>query len=82
MANVLVTGTSKGIGLATALDLGRAGHRVYAAMRNPERAPELGVQAAAERLPVSIHPMDVDSDKSVADCIRAIRGKARRLTCW
>ena len=68
MANVLITGTSSGIGLATALELGRAGHKVYATMRNPARSPELSERAAAERLPVSILTMDVDSDQSVADC--------------
>jgi hypothetical protein len=41
MASILVTGTSKGIGMATALVLGRAGHTVYATMRNPSGAPEL-----------------------------------------
>ncbi len=40
MASILVTGTSEGIGLATALVLGRAGHTVYATMRNPGGAPE------------------------------------------
>lgn len=75
MANVLITGTSSGIGLATALELGRAGHRVYATMRNPVRAPELGRRATAGSLPISIHTMDVDSDKSVAGCFTAIRGQ-------
>ena len=42
---VLITGTSTGIGLATALELGRAGHDVIATMRNPKRAPELGETA-------------------------------------
>jgi NAD(P)-dependent dehydrogenase (short-subunit alcohol dehydrogenase family) len=42
MASVLITGTSTGIGLETALTLGRAGHNVFATMRNPSRAPELG----------------------------------------
>jgi NAD(P)-dependent dehydrogenase (short-subunit alcohol dehydrogenase family) len=41
MSSVLLTGTSSGIGLATALNLGRAGHTVYATMRNPDRAPRL-----------------------------------------
>jgi NAD(P)-dependent dehydrogenase (short-subunit alcohol dehydrogenase family) len=50
MSSVLVTGTSSGIGLATALVLGRAGHTVYATMRNPERAPQLGEMVAKERI--------------------------------
>ncbi len=65
MATVLITGTSKGIGLATALTLARAGHTVYATMRNPDRAPELAQEAAKERLAIHISPMDVDSDESV-----------------
>ena len=39
MGSVLITGTSSGIGLATALAFGRAGHKVHATMRNPSRAP-------------------------------------------
>ena len=72
MANVLITGTSSGIGLATALELGRAGHTVYATMRNPARAPELGERASREGLPISILTMDVDSDRSVSDCFAAV----------
>jgi len=69
MASVLITGTSTGIGLATALDLGRAGHKVYATMRNPSRAPDLGARAAKENLPIKISAMDVDSDSSVKTAI-------------
>ncbi|HXN49078.1 MAG TPA: SDR family oxidoreductase [Bryobacteraceae bacterium] len=72
MATVLITGTSSGIGLATALELGRAGHKVYATMRNPARAPELGRRASAEGLPISILTMDVDSDQSVSDCFASV----------
>ena len=61
MASILITGTSSGIGLATALALGRAGHNVYATMRNPGRAPELAETAAKEKLPIKVSVMDVDS---------------------
>jgi NAD(P)-dependent dehydrogenase (short-subunit alcohol dehydrogenase family) len=67
MSTVLITGTSTGIGLATALTVARAGHKVYATMRNPARAPELAKTSSQERLPVKIVPMDVDSDESVED---------------
>jgi len=67
MASVLITGTSSGIGLATALAFGRAGHKVAATMRNPSRAPELAQIAAREKLPITISAMDVDSDESVRE---------------
>jgi NAD(P)-dependent dehydrogenase (short-subunit alcohol dehydrogenase family) len=72
MATVLITGTSTGIGLATALAFGRAGHTVAATMRNPQRAPELAATAAREKLPVAVSTMDVDDDGSVSDGIRRI----------
>lgn len=66
MATVLITGTSTGIGLATALAFGRAGHKVAATMRNPGRAPELAEAAIRENLDITTFPMDVDDDSSVA----------------
>jgi nucleoside-diphosphate-sugar epimerase len=50
MSSVLLTGASSGIGLATALNLGRAGHTVYATMRNPDKAPQLRETLAKEKL--------------------------------
>jgi NAD(P)-dependent dehydrogenase (short-subunit alcohol dehydrogenase family) len=72
VASVLITGTSKGIGLETALAFGRAGHRVHATMRNPSQSPALAETAAREKLPITISTMDVDSDQSVSDAIAAI----------
>jgi NAD(P)-dependent dehydrogenase (short-subunit alcohol dehydrogenase family) len=72
MASVLVTGTSKGIGMATALVLGRAGHTAHATMRDPQSAPELARTAAEEGLPIRVSAMDVDSDASVAQAVGAI----------
>ncbi len=72
MATVLITGTSTGIGFATALAFGRAGHRVAATMRTPERAPALAATAAAEQLSITVLPMDVDTDDSVRDGVARV----------
>ena len=72
MTSVLITGTSKGIGLESALAFGRAGHKVHATMRNPAQSPELAQAAAREKLPITVSTMDVDSDQSVSRAIAAI----------
>jgi NAD(P)-dependent dehydrogenase (short-subunit alcohol dehydrogenase family) len=79
MPVAVVTGTSTGIGLATALALARAGHRVHATMRSPQRAPQLAETAAAEKLPITILPVDVDDDASVSRAITQILAKAGRI---
>ena len=72
MATVLITGTSRGIGYVTALALARAGHTVYATMRDPGRAKEFEAECRQEGLPVHVSVMDVDSDESVAAAMAAI----------
>lgn len=65
MARILITGTSKGIGYHSALLLARGGHDVVATMRKPE-ASDLGKVASHEKLSLTVLPMDVDDDASVA----------------
>lgn len=79
MSIVLITGTSTGIGLATAVALGRAGHTVYATMRNPARSPELQAIATKENLPITILPMDVDDDKLVTEVVGQVLDRHGRL---
>ena len=63
MAIALVTGSSTGIGLATVLDLGRHGYKVYASMRNPDTAADLRTTAKGEELDIHVVQLDVtDSD--------------------
>jgi NAD(P)-dependent dehydrogenase (short-subunit alcohol dehydrogenase family) len=81
MSCVLVTGSNRGIGLATALALGRTGHNVYATMRNLDRGGELRAAIAKEKLPIEVYAMDVDSDASVTSAIAAIRSKAGFVDC-
>jgi NAD(P)-dependent dehydrogenase (short-subunit alcohol dehydrogenase family) len=59
MAIAVITGTSTGIGFATALALGRNGHDVYATMRHPDRSPELQSIAARENLSLTVPPVEV-----------------------
>ena len=79
MAVIFITGSSTGIGLATAVAFGRSGHDVYATMRNPDRAPELASIAAKERLPIKVLPMDVDSDASVGKAVAGVLAESGRI---
>ena len=68
MAIAVVTGSSTGIGQATAISLARAGHSVYATMRNPDKGGD-EIRAIASKEQLSLRParMDVDSTASVSD---------------
>lgn len=61
---LLITGTSTGIGLETALYFAQQGYRVFAAARKPE---------VVERRP-NIVPvrLDVDQDASVQECMARV----------
>ena len=73
MSIAVVTGSSTGIGQATAISLARAGHTVYATMRNPEKGgDEVRAFAAKEQLPLRPTQLDVDSDESVRDGLARI----------
>ncbi len=72
MKSVLITGTSKGIGLETALAFARTGYKVYATMRKPEGAQAFKQKIKDESLNISISAMDVDSNESVSQAIDAI----------
>lgn len=74
MKTAVVTGTSSGIGFATALHLARHGYRVFAGMRNLAKAGALEEAAAAESLPVTVAQLDICDAKSVADAFATIAG--------
>ena len=72
MATALITGTSSGIGLATAIRLAADGHRVLATMRDPSRDGELRAAAEATGVSVEVHQLDVSDDLSVAEAFQRI----------
>ena len=59
----VVTGSSSGIGLATALELARKGYFTYATVRNPAKGGAL--TEAAKGLPIALVQLDVTDDYSV-----------------
>ena len=65
MPVALVTGTSTGIGFATALHLARHGHTVVATMRNLGKAGPLEAAARAESLPLVLRELDVTRQESI-----------------
>lgn len=56
--SVLITGTSTGLGLETALHLAGRGYEVYASMRDPKAFP--AVEEAAARRGVKLHLLTLD----------------------
>lgn len=64
MVAVLITGANRGIGLATAREFARAGDRVYATCRDPEKADDLH-RLAVETGNVTLHRMDVTDFASI-----------------
>ncbi|MGH1568441.1 MAG: SDR family oxidoreductase [Nitrosopumilus sp.] len=75
----LVTGSSSGIGLESALALARDGYHTFASMRNISKAGELENAAKKENLPLKIIELDVDKEESIVSAIKKIIADAGRL---
>ncbi|MEE3329111.1 MAG: SDR family oxidoreductase [Myxococcota bacterium] len=65
MKRVLITGANSGIGRETALSLARQGHRVWAGVRNPDKASDLLEAAGRRDHGLEVLALDVDDAKSV-----------------
>ena len=75
MPVTLVTGTSTGIGFATALHFARQGHRVVATMRNLAKAGPLEEVAGAEKLPLVVRELDVTRPESIDRAVATTVGR-------
>ncbi len=76
---LLITGTSSGIGLSTAVAAARAGYTVVATMRNPKADAALRSAAADAGVEVDVRPLDVTEDDSIRSCVDGIVSDHGRL---
>lgn len=77
--SVLVTGSSSGIGRATAERFSRGGDKVFASMRSPEKGEELAALAGSEGWDLTIVQLDVADTASVDDALAQINEQVGAL---
>jgi NAD(P)-dependent dehydrogenase (short-subunit alcohol dehydrogenase family) len=75
----LVTGTSSGIGLSTAVLLAKSGYTVVATLRNLEKAGALRERARSEGVELDVRRMDVEDASSVHECVAAVLQRYGRV---
>jgi NAD(P)-dependent dehydrogenase (short-subunit alcohol dehydrogenase family) len=72
----VVTGSSSGIGYATALELARSGYFTFATMRNPEKGGDLIRAAKHEELPILVEQLDVTDLDTIKDFMSRLAVKS------
>jgi NAD(P)-dependent dehydrogenase (short-subunit alcohol dehydrogenase family) len=75
----IVTGSSSGIGLETALILARNGYFTYATMRTPEKDASIKTAVEKENLPIKVIQLDVTDDESLKNAINHVTSEAGRI---
>ena len=75
---VLITGSSTGFGRDTAETLARAGHTVFASMRNPQAQNRDHAQALRKN-GIEIVELDVSSDTSVERAVKEVLARTHRI---
>jgi len=75
----LVTGTSSGIGLSTAVLLAQSGFTVVATMRNLAKSAVLEAHAKSAGVPLDVRRLDVQDEASVEGCVREALGTYGRI---
>ncbi len=75
----IVTGSSSGIGLETALALAREGYYTYATMRDTKKGNQIKEIVNKENLKLEVVGMDVDKDETVQNAINKIIKEKSRI---
>ncbi|WP_246124092.1 SDR family NAD(P)-dependent oxidoreductase [Nocardia bhagyanarayanae] len=77
--STLITGGNKGLGLETARRLGEQGWTIFLGSRDPGRGRTAADQLSARGVNVTMVPLDVTSDQSMADAVGLVRQHTDRL---
>ena len=75
----IITGSSSGIGHATALLLARNRFHTYATMRNIKNSGDILEIANRERLPLQVIQLDVNDDTSIKNSIEKVISERERV---
>lgn len=70
--NVLITGTSTGVGYEASLLFAQAGYKVYATMRNLDKAKNLREVIKSSNLPIEIIELDVTKTATIERAVNKI----------
>ncbi|WP_066758220.1 SDR family oxidoreductase [Crocinitomix algicola] len=70
--NVLITGTSTGVGYEASLLFAQAGYKVYATMRNLDKAKNLREVIKSSNLPIEIIELDVTKTATIEHAVNKI----------
>lgn len=76
---VLITGTSTGVGFESAILYAQNGHKVYASMRNLDKAIALKHRIEEEKLDIELLRLDVTDVASIQSAVKAIVKKDGRI---
>ena len=77
--NVLITGTSTGVGFESAILFAQNGYKVYATMRNLAKAEALKAKIEAENLDIEVLPLDVTDVESIQAAVKTIVDQDDRI---
>lgn len=77
--NVLITGTSTGVGLETAILFAKNGYKVYATMRNLSKSEALKHKIEKEKLDIEILELDVTKQETITKTVEYIISKDKKI---
>lgn len=76
---ILITGTSSGLGISVATLAAKAGHKVYATMRNLAKREALDTAAKNAGVTLEVLQLDVQDNVSIRTCVDEILNREGRI---